>query len=272
MASIGPTAFYTGEVWARHGLSHPELARAEGRLLHLVTEPTMLVSRLLGGPTLEGMLLGRHKVIDALLEEALDSGTVGQVLEVAAGMSPRGWRFTERHPDLLYVEADLPDMAARKREALERIGRPDTHRVAELDALTSEGPLSLQAVAERELDPSAGLAIITEGLLSYLPRDPVLSLWSGFGAAIARCGGGLYLSDLHVDSDTAPLMARVFAGILSAFVLGPVRLHFADAEEARDALLDAGFDDASVEPVDEYPQGAGRPGAEHVRVVRATVG
>ena len=272
MASIGPTAFYTGEVWARNGLSHPELSRPEGWLMHTALAPSFAVSRALGGPTLDGMLLARHVVIDALLEEAIDEGRVGQVLEVAAGMSPRGWRFTERHRDLVYVEADLPEMAARKREALERIGRPDTHRVVELDALTDEGPLSLEAVAERELEEGAGLAIITEGLLSYLPRAPVLSLWSGFAATIARSGGGVYLSDLHVDSDTAPLVSRIFAGVLSAFVLGPVRLHFADAEEARDELLHAGFDDASVEPVSEHPQGASRPGAEHVRVVRATVG
>src|SRR3954447_24555694 len=183
--SIGPTAFYTGEVWARHGMSHPELSRVEGRVMHAMTAPTFLVSRALGGPTLDGMLLGRHRVIDAMLEEAIAEGRVGQVLEVAAGMSPRGWRFTERHPDLLYVEADLPDMAARKRAALERIGRPPTHRAVDIDALADGGPLSLDAVADG-LDDDQGLAIITEGLLSYLPRDAVLKLWSSFAQTIKR--------------------------------------------------------------------------------------
>src|SRR3954468_5152033 len=173
MASIGPTAFYTGEVWARHGMSHPELSRVEGRVMHAFTAPTFMVSKLLGGPTLDGMLLGRHRVIDAMLDQAIADGRVGQVLEVAAGMSPRGWRFTESHPDLPYVEADLPEMAARKRdalprvgragahlpgraprkgEALARIGRPATHRVVELDALAKDGPRSMSAVADG-LDP-----------------------------------------------------------------------------------------------------------------------
>src|SRR3954447_3519728 len=128
MASIGPTAFYTGEVWARHGMSHPELSRVEGRVMHAFTAPTFMVSKLLGGPTLDGMLLGRHRVIDAMLEEAIAEGRVGQGLEAAAGVSPRGRRVTERHHALLCVEAALPDMAARKRAALERIGRPPTHR------------------------------------------------------------------------------------------------------------------------------------------------
>jgi O-methyltransferase involved in polyketide biosynthesis len=271
MASIGPTAFYTGEVWSRNGLSHPELARVEGRVMHALTAPTMTFSRLLGGPTLEGMLLGRHKAIDALLEDAIETGRVEQVLEVASGMSPRGWRFTERHPDLPYVEADLPDMAARKREALGRIGRPPAHRVVELDALAAEGPQSLDAVAG-ELAAGGRLAIITEGLLSYLPPDPVWSLWERFAATVRRCGGGIYLSDLHVDTDAPPLMARAFSGALAAFVRSPVRVHFPDAEGARDALLDAGFDDATVERASERPEGAGLAGAERVRIVRATIG
>jgi O-methyltransferase involved in polyketide biosynthesis len=271
MASIGPTAFYTGEVWARHGMSHPELSRVEGRVMHAFTAPTFMVSKMLGGPTLDGMLLGRHRVIDAMLEQAIGDERVGQVLEVAAGMSPRGWRFTERHPDLPYVEADLPDMAARKREALARIGRPATHRVVELDALTKSGPRSMSAVAD-SLDPQQGLAIITEGLLSYLPRDAVLRLWSSFAQTIKRFGHGVYLADLHVDADAPRLLARAFAGAVSAFVRGPVAVHFDSEGEARDALRSAGFQSVSVGLSSEHPEGAGLNGAERVRIVRATIG
>src|SRR3954451_19817101 len=267
MASIGPTAFYTGEVWARHGMSHPELSRVEGRVMHAFTAPTFMVSRMLGGPTLDGMLLGRHRVIDAMHEQKIADGRFGQVLEVAAGMSPRGWRFTERHPDLPYVEADLPDMAARKREALERIGRPPAHRVVDIDALADGGPLSLDAVADG-LDPDRGLAIITEGLLSYLPRDAVLALWSGFARTIARFGG-VYLADLHLETDASPLVARPFVGVLSAFVRSPVSVHFADEDEARAALLDAGFTGVSLDRASEHREGEGLAGAERVRVVRA---
>ena len=268
MASIGPTAFYTGEVWRRHGLSHPELARTEGRVLHTLTAPTFTVSRLLGGPTLDGLLLARHRVIDELLEAEIAAGRVGQVLEVAAGMSPRGWRFTERHPELVYVEADLPDMAARKRDALARIGRPDTHRVVDLDALADEGPLSLDAVAA-DLDPAAGLAIITEGLLSYLPRDAVLALWSAFARTIRGFLHGVYLADLHVDTDAPALLARTFEALLTAFVRTPVRVHFSDEGEARDALLAAGFREATVDRAADHPAAADLNGAERVRVVRA---
>lgn len=268
MASIGPTAHYTGQVWSRNGLSHPELDTVEGRVLHALTAPTMLASRLLGGPTLDGALLGRHRVIDALLEEAIAAGRVGQVVEVACGMSPRGWRFTEHHPDLVYVEADLPDMAARKREALERIGRPKRHRVVELDALAADGPLSLAAITA-PLDPERGLAIITEGLLSYLPRESVLDLWSRFAATIDGFSDGLYLSDLHVEADAPSLVSRAFASGLSAFVRSRVAVHFADEEAARLALLEAGFADAEVFRAADHTAASGLRGADLVRIVRA---
>jgi O-methyltransferase involved in polyketide biosynthesis len=268
MASIGPTAFYTGEVWARNGLSHPELSRPEGRVLHALPAPLRVAGRVLGLPTLDGMLLGRHLVIDALLEDEIAAGRVGQVLEIASGMSPRGWRFTERHPDLVYLETDLPAMAARKREALARIGRPPGHRVAELDALAPDGALSLGAVAAG-LDPDAGLAIITEGLLSYLPRPAVLALWSAVARVLAGFAHGVYLADLHVGADAPALLTRVATGALSAFVRSPVAVHFAAEEEARAALLGAGFAAADVAPASAHPAAAGRRGAERVRVVRA---
>ena len=89
--AISPTAHYTGYVWYRHGLSHPGLATPEGRALYHAARPFNFGARSLGGPTLEGFLLARHRAIDALLDQAISSGAVGQVIEVAAGLSPRGW-------------------------------------------------------------------------------------------------------------------------------------------------------------------------------------
>lgn len=254
MSSIGPTAHYTGEVWTRHGLSHPELQTTGGRALRAVTDAALMPLRLLGVPTLEGMLLARHRAIDAALEAAIADGSVGQVLEIACGLSPRGWRFTEAHPDLLYVEADLPAMAARKRAALMRIGRPPSHRVTEVDALAADGPHSLAAVVERELRPGVGLAVITEGLLNYLSRDAVQTLW-GNVAAVAD----LYVSDLVVREDTPRVVGQAFTALLSGFVRGRVELHFADAGEARAGLLGCGFARAELE----------QPGGQPVRVISA---
>ena len=246
---IGPTAHYTGYVWARNGLSHPELETREGRVLFDSLQPGMLVSRAAGGATLEAYLLARHRAIDALLERAIQTGEVSQVIEVACGLSPRGWRFAQRYPrQLTYVEADLPEMAERKRAALERIGSlGEHHRVREVDALRDDGgPGSLARLAA-ELDPREGLAIITEGLLGYLSTDAVNGLWGRFARTLDGFAAGRYISDLHLGG-AVTTQVRAFRVLLSVFVRGRVYLHFEDAREAETALLSAGFRAAHVRP------------------------
>jgi O-methyltransferase involved in polyketide biosynthesis len=269
-ARISPTAHYTGYVWVRNGLSNPEFETTEGRVLFESLRPWMVVTRQLGGGSLESYLLARHKAIDALLERAIEDAGITQVVEVAAGLSPRGWRFAQRYGDeITYVETDLPAMAARKREALARIGSlSDHHRVEELDALTDEGPGSLAALAET-LNPERGLVIITEGLLGYLPGDQVDAIWRRFARALRRFAHGRYLSDLHIG-ELQTRQVRVFRLLLSAFVRGQVHLHFESAGEAKAALMAAGFTSAKVRRSTELAPEARGPGAGRAHTLEAS--
>ena len=246
--AISPTAHYTGHVWTRNKLSHSALRTLEGRALFGALEPAMRLNRALGGTTLERHLLARHRALDHLLERAIDEEGVSQVIEMACGMSPRGWRFCDRYGDqLTYIEADLPAMAARKRRALERIGAlSDTHRIIELDALAKEGPTSLAAIAA-PLDRTRGLAIVTEGLLGYFPLRQVLDVWRRSADLLGEFAANRYLSDLHVATDTSGARVRMFRILLSTFVRGHVYVHFAAASDAEAALLKAGFSSASVQ-------------------------
>jgi O-methyltransferase involved in polyketide biosynthesis len=245
--TISPTAHYTGYVWARNGLSHPELQTLEGRVLFESLRPLMIAASAAGHPTLEAYLLARHRAIDERLERAISEHRVSQVIEVAAGMSARGWRFTRRHPEsLTYIEGDLPAMASRKRAALRRMGSlSERHRVVELDALRSAGQASLAAVAA-ELDRSAGLAIVTEGLLGYLAGADVEAIWRRFASTLGDFAAGRYISDIHLGMlQTLPV--RAFLVLLSAFVRGRVRIHFQAPGEVVAALRAAGFAGARVD-------------------------
>ncbi len=269
--AISPTAHYTGHVWARHGLGEPGLSSPAGRLLHTLVQPAMLASRLVGGPTLEDFLLARHRIIDHLLEEAIEAGHVTQVVELACGMSPRGLAFTERHPTLTYVEVDLPDMAARKEEALAQLRLPqDNHRVEAADVMTG---LQLSRIFST-LDRGSGVAVVTEGLLSYFPRADVVELWRRLAHELHRFPHGRYLSDLHVESE-AGLVDRAFTMALGTAVRGRVQLHFDDVDEARQVLLAADFDYAELwaprELTEQLP-GMDAAGANRVRVIDAGTG
>ena len=209
----------------------------------------MLGSQAIGGATLESYLLARHRAIDALLERAIEAGEVSQVIEVAAGLSPRGWRFTRRYGErLAYVEADLPGMAERKRAALERIGSlGERHRVSEVDVLRGDdGPGGLPRSR-----PSSTAARASRSSPRACSDTSPATRWS-------RSGGGLRLrwasslpaatSPTCISAARSRRQVRAFRVVLSAFVRGRVYLHFSDAPGAERALLTAGFADAHVRP------------------------
>jgi O-methyltransferase involved in polyketide biosynthesis len=212
------------------------------------------LTRRLGAPSLDGVLLARHRIIDALLEEKIESG-VGQVIEAACGMSPRGWRFSERYGEMLtYIEADLPPMAQRKREALAAMDSLDEHhRVADLDILRAAGPESLEALVE-QMDPTKGLVIITEGLLTYFDNGTVEALWDRLARMLQPFATGAYLADLRVGSPGAT--ERAGALLLSAFVRGRVHAYPGDEASAEAALHAAGFSHATLHRCDEHPAAA----------------
>ena len=273
--AISPTAHYTGETWVRSGLSHPELATWQGRVLHGTMAVPTVLTKALGGGTMRGFLLARHRIIDAILDDLIQDGQVGQVVEAACGMSPRGWRFGERFGDrLTYVEGDLPAMARRKREALARLGGSagDRHRVAELDLLRDGGPGSLAAVVET-LDPAQGLAIITEGLLPYYDDATVGAMWARIASALGGFPAGVYLADVGLGATERGLADRAFRVALSQFVRGGVHAYPGDEADAEAALLRAGFTEARLHRGDAHPAAAEvrrDSAASVVRVIEAT--
>ncbi|WP_034268161.1 class I SAM-dependent methyltransferase [Haloechinothrix halophila] len=272
---ISPTAHYTGYVWVRNGLSHPALATGAGRLFCHALAPANATSARLGQPHLEHYLLARHTVIDHLLTEAIEQGRVAQVVEVAAGLSGRGLRFTQRFGDAItYIEADLPGMAERKRRMLRATGeQAATHCVEDVDAMRDSGPGSLADLASN-LDPAKGLAIITEGLVNYFDQASVQTMWTRFASVLSGFSAGLYLSDIHLRGNQGRL-DRAAVAALSAFVRGQVHLHFTGTQDAETALRKAGFAEATLRRPDAFagtlPHCTGRS-ARANHIIEASVG
>jgi O-methyltransferase involved in polyketide biosynthesis len=246
---ISPTAHFTGYVWFRNQLGHPALATRTGRVLYHSLRPALRAARVLGAPALDDILTARHRSLEQLLVDAIDGGRVGQVVEIAAGLSPRGYRLMRRFggQGLVYVEGDLPEMAARKRARLASMGgyRPG-HHVVEIDALRDIGPGSLAQVGGRLLDPGVGTAVVTEGLVNYFSRAAVTGMWARIARFLARFPYGMYAGDIVTRDDIAEIPgARAFSGAVAAFTRGPVHFHFADGRAVEDALMAAGYQRAA---------------------------
>ncbi len=271
--TISPTAHYTGYVWYAYGQSHDAFATRTGRLMYHALRGGNAIAHRAGWASLDRALLARHRVIDLRLAQAIDRGEISQVVEVAAGLSPRGWRFATRYGDkLTYVEADLPGMLAHKRRILGELGGETArHRTIEINALVDDGPTSIDAVCAT-LDPTKGTAIITEGLINYFDQDTVRGIWRRFARALATFPTNLYLSDLMLRGDNRGTLDAALSWLLSAFVRGKVHLHFDTTEAALAALADAGFSGALLDPRDfpDVMHDLDAPSAARVRIIEAS--
>jgi O-methyltransferase involved in polyketide biosynthesis len=271
--NISPTAYATGDLWYRHGLSHPALALPEGERLGRRFQLLIRAVRGLSGFSIETMLLARHRGIDAVLMQAIDEGRVRQVIEIAAGLSARGWRMKQKYGDrLTYIETDLPAMADTKRRLLQNANLlPKGHRVLELDALADDGPRSLSAIAAT-LDPALGTAVITEGLMSYLDPETAQGVWRRIARALKPFSHGLYLSDIYMKREHRNVGVLLFGAVISAFVRGRMHVHFETPAQAVATMQNSGFRTAFAHETSSLPQLkdlAGQRGAERVRILEA---
>jgi len=271
--TISPTAHYTGYVWFANGHSHEAFATRTGKFMYRALRGPHLVANVANLPSLDGMLLARHRLIDLQLTRAIDSGEISQIVEVAAGLSPRGWRFRTRYGDrITYLEADLPGMRAHKQRILGELGGETAHhRTVEIDALVDDGPTSIAAICGT-LDQSRGTAIITEGLINYFDTESTLGMWRRFATALRRFPHSRYYSDILLrDASFRPITAG-FSWLLSAFVRGRVHMHFASVDEAEAQLAACGLTGTLLSPRDfasELP-GIELPGAGRVRIIDAS--
>jgi O-methyltransferase involved in polyketide biosynthesis len=270
--AISPTAHYTGYVWYAHGESNEAFATRQGRWMYQALHGVNAIARRARLPTLEGMLLARHRLIDQRLTDAIESGMISQVVEVACGLSPRGWRFARRFGDALtYVEADLPGMLANKRRILTELGGETAHHyTCEVNALSDDGPTSIDAIC-RALDPDKGTAIITEGLINYFDLETVRAMWSRFARALGRFPTGMYYSDLIPREGNGGAVIAGFSMLLSMFVRGQVHVHFGSNAEAEAALAESGFDAAVLDPREfaEVLPDLDVAGAGRIRIIEA---
>jgi O-methyltransferase involved in polyketide biosynthesis len=137
----------------------------------------------------------------------------------------------------------------------------------ELDALADGGPTSMSSVAS-ELDAQQGLAVITEGLLGYLPHQAVREIWARFARALSGFASGRYISDIHIG-ELQTVQVRAFRVLLSLFVRGRVHLHFGEPSEVKAALREAGFARAEVWPAASVARADGGGGARLAHVLEA---
>ncbi|MFI8582558.1 class I SAM-dependent methyltransferase [Ectopseudomonas khazarica] len=275
-AHISPSAHYTGYVWYRHRLADPAFVTPFGRFVHKLLWPVTWGARAGFGLDIEAFLLQRHLQIDAQLTEAIERRGVRQVVEIACGLSPRGRRFCSRYPDLQYLEADLPAMAARKRLLLHGEGWLDgRHQVRAVDILAERGNQSLASLLASR-DRSQPVVVITEGLVNYFPLELIEGFWSRLATGLSDFPEATYLTELYPDLREHPRYRQLRWGVelIGRLTRGSYPLHYRDHAEIVTGFQRCGFAQVQVLDPSADAGSLGLPAARLpglVRVIQAQV-
>ncbi|ENW97532.1 hypothetical protein F900_03718 [Acinetobacter modestus] len=239
---ISFTAHYTGYIWYQMGISHPALATTKGKTLAALVHPIESWAEKYVGGSMRTTLKQRHTMLDTHLEQLIQQYPNLQVLEIACGLSPRGWWFRQHHPNICYRELDLPDMAATKQAALQQI-EPHVDDVLSVDLFT-------EAFANvfKVFDPKRPLVIISEGLINYFEKPLLQQLIQ----AIANYGRDFkelhYLTDLYPEPTQNKLATIIWnsSRLLKLMSRSAFSFHFKTPAEVENFFHEAGFKQVEV--------------------------
>lgn len=239
---ISFTAHYTGYIWYLLNISHPALASKKGKQLVTLMHPfESLAERFVGG-SMRSTLKQRHQLIDRQLDQLIEQYPNLQVVEVASGLSPRGWRYRQKHPQITYIEADLPTMAQTKKEALTNLGETQ----AEVIAIDLFSPEFLKSFPQ--LDRNRPLVIISEGLINYFTKDSLKQLWTSFSKLLGEFSHGYYLTDLYPEPIKHKLAKLIWQSskLLKVLSKSAFSFHFQSPQEVITFLKQSEFNHVVV--------------------------
>jgi O-methyltransferase involved in polyketide biosynthesis len=107
----------------------------------------------------------RHKSITNVILR----NKITQVIELASGMSPRGL-ILSKDKSMIYVETDLPSMLSEKKKIVRHFLKKENRLGKSKLFLENANALNLRQLenACRHFSPNKPVAIVNEGLMSYL--------------------------------------------------------------------------------------------------------
>jgi O-methyltransferase involved in polyketide biosynthesis len=233
---IPPSALYTAATWRWGNLPGADLVTPpDAAAVFRAMNTYMSLYRLLNPRwhSLRHTLLHRHLGIEHLLRAAACS----QVIEIAAGFSPRGSAFSA-DVSMQYFEVDLPPVIAAKRALLaatqagQSILRRNNLTLLEGDVTA----INWAKFAARST------FVITEGLMMYFDRATQMLIWRDIATFLHRNRGEYVFDYLPVPDEPV----RSVAGRALSRLRGTKRPAFPcdgrNRHEIADDLRAAGFE------------------------------
>lgn len=269
---IGIPAYFTSHAWVEARFDYAHLFETRrGRFMFKALEPLLLLLGFLG-PAVRlhnEYLFVRHFAHEARLRQT----GPGCIVEIGAGLSPRGVAFATTDPDLRYIEVDLPNMVAAKRRALGDYPLPPNYFLGTTDLL---GEDFCESLPEKPR-PGDRVAVVTEGVTDYFNMPEKHTAFRNICSLLRAHGGGRYLLDIYARENFPhlPFLTNAFVKALGRTVGRSFEDQlFERVEDACEFLRSCGFDKAAELDLAELNTSVFQPPLEHCtfRIVEATVG
>ena len=243
-------------MWYRNGLSLPELYSRLGHAGYWLLKPINSLIKWLTGADIETFLLERHKVIDHKTSALIERHPDLQIVEIACGLSPRGARtMSSNNGGLTYLEADLPEMAARKQNLLQRLNLLNANHTVRACNILSKGEDSLETLLET-LDKERPVLIITEGLVNYFDLPVISKVWERMADKLKTFPAGYYITEVYPDLQEHPhykWMQRA-KKIVALLTRGDYPLHYSGDKTMKEGFENCGFRKAVINNPSDYCQ------------------
>lgn len=234
---ISFTAHYTGYIWYKMGISHPLLATSKGKRLAMIAHPIESWGERFVGGSMRTTLTQRHTILDDRLHQLIAQFPDLQVLEIAAGLSPRGWWFRQQYAQINYRELDLPEMAKTKQAALKQID-PNSPEVLSVDLFTHDFQNAFKV-----FDPQKPLVVISEGLINYFNKNLLKQLIQSIADYGKNFKALHYLTDIYPEPVKNKLATVIWnsSKLLKLMSRSAFTFHFTSPEHARHFISETGF-------------------------------
>lgn len=239
---ISFTAHYTGYIWYKMGISHPVFATQKGKVLAKLLHPLEAWAEKNVGGSMRSTLKQRHQMIDQHLTQLIQQHPNLQVLEIATGLSPRGWNFRQKFPHIDYRELDLPSMARIKNQALQQVDS-NSPEVLSVDLFSPDFAAVFQL-----FDPSRPLVVISEGLINYFNKDMLLLLLKAIATQADHFSELHYLTDVYPEPVKNKLANFIWScsKLLKWLSRSAFTFHFPAPKDAKDFFHLANFKQVAI--------------------------
>ena len=218
---VSPTALLTAQAWRAGGFANAELFDSrKGRVMYA----GIMAARWPFWPLLPPHtrhLLPYLQLRHQAYELRMDEFRPDMVVEVAAGLSPRGLTYARRWPEVPYLELDLPDMVAAKNAHLKSQAMPQNFHLAACDILADDfiQRLPIKPAQDQKL------LVITEGLLPYLSFAEKRQAWRNLHALLQLASpASRYLFECYPAERVMPHSLAARSGLKLASLLVGRRL------------------------------------------------